>query len=147
MDLDLNDDMNKLVRYSIICVDRNHEVVLESLRETLVHDRMDERGFTAWKVVEFSKRMARGHVDAPHEWIHHRPSGVVIEHGKLKELGHEQDKYLRVSYQVVDRFPRERLRYEEKELDALERIANAIHRHDALSINLEPGKKLEVEMK
>lgn len=126
MDIDLNDDMNKLVRYSIICVDRHNEVVLESLRETLLHDRMDERGFTAWKVVEFSSRMAAGHIPAPPEWIMKPPQGVVIDSGKLKALGPDQNKFLRVSFQVVDRFPRERFWYEEKQITALERIAQAM---------------------
>jgi hypothetical protein len=126
MDIDLNDDMNKLVRYSIICVDRNHEVVLESLRETLLHERMDERGFTAWKVVEFSNRMAAGHVQAPVEWITKPPQGVVIDSGKLKALGPDQNKFLRVSFQVVDRFPRERFWYEEKQITALEQIAQSM---------------------
>jgi len=126
MDIDLNDDMNKLVRYSVICVDRDNEVVLESLRETLVHDRMDERGFTAWKVAEFSNRMVNEKVEAPPEWLTKPPVGVVISGTKLKALGPEQNKFLRVSFQVVDRFPRERFWYEEKQISALERIAQAV---------------------
>jgi hypothetical protein len=135
MDWDLNDDMNKLVRYSIVCVDRENETVLQKLEETLVRDRLDESGFTAWKILEFVQRMANGDVDAPPAWRHPStvPDGVEIHGGKLRRIGGDPMKYLRVPFQIVDRFPRERFKYEEKQIQVLRKIEERIgpgDRHD-----------------
>lgn len=132
MDRDLNDDMNKLVRYSIICVDREHETVLEKLEETVVRDRMDESGFTAWIILEFVQRMMEGKVKAPREWEIDRPEGVTIKDGKLLSIYGDPRKFLRVPFQVVDRYPLERFRYEEKQIHVLRRIEETLegqHKH------------------
>lgn len=129
MDRDLNDDMNKLVRYSIVCVDRENETVLQGLQETLVRDRLDESGFTAWKILEFVQKMAAGKVDVPWDWEHgNKPDGVVIEGGKLHKIGGDPMKYLRVPFQVVDRYPREHFKYEEKQIHVLRRIEEVLER-------------------
>lgn len=131
MDRDLNDDMNKLVRYSIVCVDRENETVLQGLQETLVRDRLDESGFTAWKILEFVQKMNAGRVDAPWEWEHgHRPEGVEIRDGKVRRIGGDPMKYLRVPFQVVDRYPRERFKYEEKQIDVLRQIERVLDHRD-----------------
>lgn len=132
MDQDLNDDMNKLVRFSIICVDREHETVLQKLEETMVRDRLDENGFTAWKILEFVQKMAAGEVEAPSAWRHPgtRPGGVEIRSGRLVKIDGEAMKYLRVPFQIVARFPRERFKYEEKQIEVLRQIEKDLAHRD-----------------
>jgi len=148
MDQDLNDDMNKLVRYSIVCVDRENETVLQGIRETLVKDRMDHSGFTAWKIMEFVRRMVNSQVNVPDDWMTDPPEGATIHHDKL--MGFEGDvmKYLRVPFQVVERYPRERYKYEEKQNKILKNIELAIKGGCAPNFSgLKPGERLEIEIK
>jgi hypothetical protein len=44
----------------------------------------------------------------------------------LIDFPEDDKKYLRVFYEVLDRYPREKLRYEERQLEILERIADNI---------------------
>lgn len=129
MDRDLNDDMNKLVRYSIVCVDRENETVLQGLQEEVVNERMDEGGFTAWKILEFVQSMDRKEVRLPAAWREKRPEGVIVhpdDHRYLKSIGRDTRMFLRVPFNVVERWPRERFKYEEKQIEVLEQIRHKI---------------------
>jgi hypothetical protein len=99
---DLHDDMLKLVRYKILLVKRRYERVLDD-GESLVHDNMDATAFTAWKIAEFIQN-------------------------KQPDLDHQDKKYLRVYYEVLDRFPRERFKFEEEQIDVLHDIRDCLCR-------------------
>jgi hypothetical protein len=155
MDRDLNDDMNKLVRYSIVCVDREHETILQGMQEEVVNERMDEGGFTAWKIMEFVQAMGHDEVDVPLAWrgSGKRPEGVVVHEGKdgrlkLRSIGRDTRMFLRVPFQVVDRYPRERFKYEEKQIEVLEQIRGKMgHGHGLLSdLDVPAGQKKVIEI-
>jgi hypothetical protein len=160
--------MNKLVRYSIVCVDRENETVLQGLQEEVVNERMDEGGFTAWKILEFVQSMDRKEVRVPAAWRERRPEGIRVHEDAphyLKSIGRDTRMFLRVPFNVVERWPRERFKYEEKQIEVLEQIRHKIghleprhgHRSAAdedvldeirqrVSCDVPPGQKVVVEI-
>lgn len=101
MNKDLRDDMLKLVRYKVLFVKREEERVLQQGDE-LVSDNMDSTAFTAWKIAQL------------------KDSDV------LKGISDEDKKYLRVYFEVLDRYPRERFKYEEDQIKVLEEIRDRL---------------------
>ena len=123
-DRDLHDDMLKLVRFKILFVRREYEHAFPE-REDLVHDSMDGTAFAAWKVAEFIQELQKGHTPIPDKWRkkgfpsaqHRSPDGCM-----LKGLDDEDKKYLRVYYEVLERYPREKFKYEEEQIDILRKM-------------------------
>jgi hypothetical protein len=132
-DRDLRDDMLKLVRYKILFVKRDLEVVLKEDTEELVHDNIAESDYIGWKIAEFIQDLKN--VDIPKKWRDKKyPRHVKDEvASKISRLPEEDKKYLRVYYEVLDRYSRERFKYEEKQIDVLEEIRDKL------------GRKVEVE--
>ncbi|PYP83969.1 MAG: hypothetical protein DMG65_23300 [Candidatus Angelobacter sp. Gp1-AA117] len=136
MDKNLHDDMLKLVRYKILFVKRNHEHAFPE-QEDLVYDNLDGNSFTAWKVAEFIQELAkvktaktpeeRARIGfrVPGGWKHY-PGDKYIFNGYLTGLPHEDKKYLRVYYEVLERFPREKFRHDERQIEVLEDIRDSI---------------------
>ena len=128
-DKDLHDDMLKLVRYKVLFVRREYEVAFPE-REDLVSDNMDGAAFAAWKVAEFIQELAKKKTDVPSKWGERYPAHdrgtYVTEDGKLFAFPDEDKKYLRVYYQVLDRYPREKFKYEEQQIRVLEQIRDKI---------------------
>ena len=126
-DRDLNDDMLKLVRYKILFVRREYEVAFPE-QEDLVDDNMDPTSFAAWKVAEFIQTLAKGQTTVPGRWTarQYPKSEHLHTNGTLKSLPDEDKKYLRVYYEVLDRYPREKFEHEEQQIRVLEEIRNAI---------------------
>ena len=128
MDRDLRDDMLKLVRYKVLFVKREYEHAFRE-EEDLVSENMDAAAFTAWKVAEFIQGLKREDTRVPDKWLKYHGGKYVKEvdiNGVktlvLKELPHDDKKYLRVYYEVLDRYPRERFKYEERQIEVLEEI-------------------------
>lgn len=126
MDRDLRDDMLKLVRYKVLFVKREYEHAFPE-QEDLVSENMDAAAFTAWKVAEFIQGLAREPYETrvPGRWGSKYPvekyrGGPNKEF--LKGLPDDDKKYLRVFYEVLDRYPRERFKYEERQIEVLEEI-------------------------
>ncbi len=125
MDSDLRDDMLKLVRYKVLFVKREYEHAFRE-QEDLVSENMDEAGFTAWKVAEFIQGLGHEpYTRVPQRWGSKYPAdkyrtGASKEF--LKGLPDDDKKYLRVFYEVLDRYPRERFKYEERQIEVLEEI-------------------------
>ena len=120
-DMDLSDDQLKLVRYKILFVKRNYECAFGEVEEIL-HDHLTESDFKGWKLAEFAEgvpSLQSSHL--PSKWRKY-----LCENGGC--LRHEDRKYLRVYYEVLDRFPREELRYEEQTLDRLQGIEYQLQR-------------------
>jgi len=95
---DLNNDYMKLVKYTIVCVDRGHERILHT-DERLVLDPMGHETFASW---------------------------VIAEYLQAKPLADEEKKYLRVSFDVLDRWSREEFAYEERQIEVLEQIRDRL---------------------
>ena len=132
LDKDLHDDMLKLVRYKILFVKRDYEWAFQE-REALVHDNMDGNAFTAWKIAEFIQEL-KSHdkypnvprVKVPGAWKNNYPGDGYVEGKYLTGFPPEDKKYLRVYYEVLERFPREKFRYEEEQIDVLKDIRNTL---------------------
>ncbi|HEX8634184.1 MAG TPA: hypothetical protein VF703_08550 [Pyrinomonadaceae bacterium] len=130
MDRDLRDDMLKLVRYKVLFVKREYEHAFPE-QEDLVSENMDGAAFTAWKVAEFIQVLGRGEMRVPHKWAEKGyPGGGHVRDGLLLGLRDSDKKYLRVYYEVMDRYPREKFKYEEQQIRVLEQIRDEIHECD-----------------
>ena len=128
MDRDLRDDMLKLVRYKVLFIKREYEHAFPE-QEDLVSENMDGAAFTAWKVAEFIQQLQRGEVQVSAKWRKYGGGRYVEErdgHFVLRELPHEDKKYLRVYYEVLDRYPREKFKYEEQQIRVLEEIRDGL---------------------
>jgi hypothetical protein len=129
LDTNLRDDLLKLVRYKILFVKRGYEHAFPE-RESLVWDNLEGSAFTGWKIAEFIQSLDRRDTIIPHSWTSYPPptDGKGEHKRKLKEghfllgLPEEDKKYLRVFYEVLERFPREKFRYEERQIEVLEQI-------------------------
>ena len=130
MDRDLRDDMLKLVRYKVLFVKREYEHAFPE-QEDLVSENMDGAAFTAWKVAEFIQQLQKTPraTRVPSSWGRSYPEGYR-EGDYLTGLPDEDKKYLRVYYEVMDRYPREKFKYEEEQISVLEGIREAIKERD-----------------
>jgi hypothetical protein len=137
MDKNLNDDMLKLVRFKVLFVKRDYEHAFNE-EEALVADNMDGSAFTAWKIAEFIQRLGRGATEVPSNWKNYPDDTNVATRGERKYLTgfpEGDKKYLRVYYEVLERYSREKLQYQEDHLNELKaqtsylgRIADAQER-------------------
>jgi len=142
-DTNLNDDMLKLVRYKILFVKREYETAFDE-REDLVSDNMSSSAFTAWKIAEFVQNIHDYRL--PAKWEHRsypeswekpgtyflsdkdRADGrfANVPQNRLKALPEEDKKYLRVYFEVLERYPREKFKYEEQQIEILRDIAKEL---------------------
>jgi hypothetical protein len=130
LDKDLHDDMLKLVRYKILFVKREYEHAFPE-NEDLVSDNMDGASFAAWKVAEFIQQLAKEKTDVPTKWVDRYPSedrDTYVKDGKLIAFPDHDKKYLRVYYEVLDRYPREKFKYEEQQIEVLKEIRNELRK-------------------
>jgi hypothetical protein len=126
VDKDLRDDMLKLVRYKVLFVRREYEVAFPE-KEDIVSDNMDGAAFTAWKVAEFIQDLAKKETRVPKKWQDKNyPPAEYSDDGKLLGLEEEDKKYLRVYFEVLERYPREKFKYEEQQIRVLEEIRDRI---------------------
>src|SRR6266403_577604 len=128
-DKDLHDDMLKLVRYKILFVRREYEHAFPE-QEDLVSDNMDGSAFTAWKIAEFIQDLHREMTRVPLKWVDKKYATEYWSDpkngGHLTGLPHEDKKYLRVYYEVLERYPREKFKYEEQQIKVLEDIRDKV---------------------
>jgi hypothetical protein len=123
MDKDLQDDDLKLVRYKILFVKRDYETAFEE-KEEMVYDNMTGDSFAAWKVAQFIQSLGEKKVKVSGKWDAYKSDHLKREGDSTYLISLEEDdkKYLRVYYEVMERFPREKLRYEEEHLKVLREI-------------------------
>jgi hypothetical protein len=135
-DRNLSDDMLKLVRYKILFVKRDYEAAFPE-QEELVYDNMTDSAFTAWKVAEFIQSLAKKETKIPPKCgekyppRHHKPP--YREDGILLGFPEDDKKYLRVYYEVLERYPREKLYFEDRQLEVLEDIASGVNKINTAS--------------
>jgi hypothetical protein len=120
MDTDMRDDMLKLIRYKVLFVKREYEHAFPE-QEDLVSENMDGPAFTAWKVAEFIQGLAARKTTVPAKWGKTYPEGYR-QGDVLIGLPDEDKKYLRVYFEVMDRYPREKFKFEEGQISVLEGI-------------------------
>jgi hypothetical protein len=134
-DRDLSDDdMLKLVRYKVLFIKRDYEVAFDEVEE-LVSDDMDDTGYTAWKIAEFIQSL--DHTAVPvKKWgggkdQHEKPK--YPKHAQYKngewviyKLDEDDKKYLRVYFEVLDRYPREKFKHDQRQIEVLEEIRDRI---------------------
>jgi len=126
MDNNLQDDMLKLVRYKILFVKREYEYAFPE-REDLVSENMDGSAFTAWKVAEFIQELGRKETPVPLRWQSKAyPETDYVNEGKLLGFREDDKKYLRVYYEVLERYPRQKFKYEERQIRVLEQIRDRL---------------------
>lgn len=142
-DTNLNDDMLKLVRYKILFIKRDYEYAFPE-QEELVYDNMTDSAFTAWKIAEFIQALDR--TEVPEKWLKKVPP-YPADRRRVgdKEFIHRLDetdkKFLRVYFEVLQRYAREKLKYEEDQLDALRGIREAIEKHGVPGHHVEAGDR------
>jgi hypothetical protein len=129
-DTDLSDDKLKLVRYKILFVKRDYEVAFDE-REDLVYDNMTGEAFAAWKVAEFIQRLGREPV--PAKWLKKNyPRDFTPEERDgarnvyVNTLDEDDKKYLRVYFEVLDRYEREDANYDQDQIDVLKQIRDRL---------------------
>jgi hypothetical protein len=124
-----NEDYLKLYRYKILFVKRDLEHAFPE-KEELVADEMDAAAFTAWKVAEFIQQLQHGPTPTkvPDKWgKEYPPNEPRYRVGNdLKGLPDEDKKFLRVYFQVLERYRREPFRYEEQQIEILKGIREGI---------------------
>ncbi|MBI2187382.1 MAG: hypothetical protein HYU37_09745 [Acidobacteria bacterium] len=148
-DTNLNDDMLKLVRYKVLFVKRDYEVAFPE-QEELVYDNMTETAFTAWKIAEFVQRL--NETPLPPKWARKSyPANqaektsdpdIVKKWEDEKNRGGERrvywlpesdKKFLRVYFEVLSRYAREKFLHDEREVEVLEQIRDAIQEKGAVA--------------
>lgn len=132
-DKDLSGDDLKLVKFKILFVRRDFEAVLFE-DEELVSEQLDEAGFAAWKTAEFIQAIESTvdplKVRVPSAW---REGGKVKPHfskyvkdNRVIGLPHEDKKFLRVYFEVEERYPREEAVYDRDQARAVEGIRDLL---------------------
>ena len=126
-------DMLKLVRYKILFIKRDYETAFPE-REELVADSMDATGYTAWKIAEFIQRLGEyREIRVPAKWNGYpenreqEPPVPPYRDGNiLLGLPEDDKKYLRVYFEVLDRYDREEAKYEQQQINVLKEIRDRI---------------------
>jgi hypothetical protein len=121
-DTNLSDDMLKLVRFKVLFVKRDYEVAFPE-QEELVYDNMTDTAFTAWKVAEFIQSLDETNV--PQKWLRKQyPPHRQEVHGRwfIHSLPEDDKKYLRVYFEVMQRYAREKFKGDERKVEELENI-------------------------
>ena len=130
-DRELQDNMLKLVRYRILFIKREYEHAFHEGQE-LVYDNMDGTAFAGWKIADFIQSLKENKVKLPAAWKDkHYPGGEYVRGDHLTGIPSEDKKYLRVYYEVQERYPREKFRYEEIQVDVLRDIAQSLREKNA----------------
>lgn len=164
MDRDLSDEMLKLVRYKVLFVRREYETAFEE-QEDLVQDNMDPGSFTAWKIATFIQDLSKKETPVPRKWIGFDPqtgneevkypgAGFVesrndTSNGQsfyLTGFPDDDKKYLRVYFEVLDRYPREAFKYEEQQIHVLEEIRDHLDRLGGGGVQNLPVQENEIGM-
>lgn len=113
---DLSDDTVKLVAYTIVSVKRDEERVMPGGEGTLVvTDGMSGEAFVTWIIAKYMQS---------EEFRKDAYPGLGRE--EWEKRARAERKYLRVHYVVSRRWPRQPLKFEERQTEALGEIRDAL---------------------
>lgn len=124
-DTDLSGNDPKLVRFKVLFTKTGFEHAFPEEQE-LVHADMDGSRFTAWKIAEFLQNLREKGYKVPKAWKDALPTGCVTDRNILVRLPEQDRAYLRLFYEVLDRFPREALRDDEEQPRVLRDIRDRL---------------------
>lgn len=114
----LEDDMVKLVAYTIVSLKRGQERIMDGGEgSVIVTDNMTGKAFTSWILAKYLQEK----VEVPCD-----PAG---EKQRADLIPSEDLKYLRVYYVVSNRWPRENLEFEQKQVERLKQIRNELAKY------------------
>jgi hypothetical protein len=116
MDRQLSDDMVKLVRYTLLNIERDQETILGQ-GEEIVTDNLSDEAFSSWMIAK------------------HEPP-------ERREPGKDASKYLRVSYDVLGRWPKQDRKFEMRQLEVLGDIRYAIRCRSPRASPSQPFRQL-----
>lgn len=112
---DLQDDTVKLVAYTIVSLKRDKEKIMPGGKDSvIVTDNMTGEAFESKILAEYLTKLVP---DPDNDQKKFRPRDK-IDPGDLK--------YLRVYYVVSHRWPRESLKFEEREIDVMKGIRDRL---------------------
>ena len=131
-DQNLSGEDLKLVRYKVLFVRRDYEYAFRE-REELVHEDLRGEDFTSWKIAEFIQSLQKNdHArDAdknpdhkiPEKWKKKKyPPEEYNDDGYLTGFPESDKKHLRLFYEVLQRYPRQEFKHEERQIEVLEEI-------------------------
>jgi len=111
----LADDMVKLVAYTIVSLKRGQERIMDGGEgSVIVTDNMTGSAFTSWIMAKYLQE----EIEVPCD-----PAG---KKQRADLIPSEDLKYLRVYYVVSNRWPRESLEFEQKQVERLKEIRNEL---------------------
>lgn len=112
----LNDDTVKLVAYTIVSVRRDAERVMpEGQDQLVITDNLSGDAFVAWLIASYIQKRIAGVANKSER-----------ERQNLKSEIDAERKYLRVHYVVSRRWRREPLKFEERQIEVLKEISEAL---------------------
>jgi len=117
------DDELKLVRYKILFVKRDYEYAFKE-QEELVHENISESDYSGWKIAEFIQKLNKEPI--PELWLKKNFPRIATEGEMINSLEEEDKKYLRVFFEVLDRYPREKFRHDEEQIKVLKDIRDKL---------------------
>jgi hypothetical protein len=138
-DQNLSGEDLKLVRYKVLFVKRDYEYAFRE-QEELVYDDLRGEDFTSWKIAEFIQGLHKNDDDnenpnpdhvVPSKWMKKNYPGddcVQKRSGTayLTALPEADKKHLRLFYEVLQRYPREEFKHQERQIEVLEQIRDKI---------------------
>jgi hypothetical protein len=132
-DKDLSGHILKLIRYKILFVKRKYEVAFPEIEE-LIADSLTDTGYTAWKIAQFIQGL--DHIAVPAAWGGGKdkkvkpayPKGARYKDGRwvIHELDEDDKKYLRVYFEVLERYKREKFNHKKRQIKVLKEISKRI---------------------
>ena len=113
---DLNDDTVKLVAYTIVSVRRDAERIMPEGRDQLViTDNLSGEAFVAWIIAGYIRKRLDGVAGKS-----------ASERRQFEQELKAERKYLRVHYVVSRRWEREPMKFEERQIEVLKEISQAL---------------------
>jgi len=114
----IDDDTVTLIAYSIVSIQRGRERVMDGGQGSVtVTEKMSDEAFMSWILAKY----LQDEVEVPDRPVRRQKRADLIQREELQ--------YLRVYYVVSNRWPREPLEFEQKQVAALREISDAIGRH------------------
>jgi hypothetical protein len=115
-DTNLNDDMVKLVEYSIVTIQREREALLEKGGQVIVADDLTGDAFSNARIADWVNTSEDERLKRIRDI--NEPKGAA----KFKSVRDIDTDALRVYYNVLERWPKEDLTKDERQIAALEEL-------------------------
>jgi hypothetical protein len=118
------DDELKLVRYKVLFVKRDYEYAFQEKEELVHEDINDASDYTGWKIAEFIQRLDKEPI--PDLWLKKNFPRPAKAGDMIRSLDEDDKKYLRIYFEVLQRYPREKFRHDEEQIKILREIKDKL---------------------